>query len=67
MTPTKATAKPHQINFRVTAEEYDAFSEAADEAGLSLSEWLRLVARAGAGMRALEGHLRRAASKGTRA
>lgn len=39
-----------QINFRVTDEEEDAFRKAARAAGLSLSDWLRLNARIGAGL-----------------
>lgn len=53
-----------QINVRLTLEERDAFAAAAEEAGLSVSEWARLVLRAAAGERALEGHLRRAAKSG---
>lgn len=41
-----------QINIRVSAEEKERFDAAAEDAGLDLSTWLRLLARKAAKMRA---------------
>ena len=49
-----------QMNIRVADEEAAAFKAAAEEAGLSLSDWLRAVALAASGTGVLEKHLRRA-------
>ncbi len=58
--------KRPQVNVRLTQDELEAFTAAAEDAGLTLSEWMRLVGRAAAGMRDLESHLRRARSKAGR-
>jgi hypothetical protein len=49
-----------QVNVRVSDEEYEAIESAADDCDVSVSEWIRLVARGAAGMPALEVHLERA-------
>lgn len=42
--------RSHQINFRAGDEEAEAFRGAAEEAGLTLTDWCRLQARIGAGL-----------------
>lgn len=39
-----------QLNVRVSDDEYEAFSAAAKAAGLTLTDWIRLNARIGAGL-----------------
>ena len=56
-----------QMNTRVAEEEAEAYREAADEAGVSLSDWIRLMLNAASGKRGLEKQLRRASSAGERA
>lgn len=60
-------ARDTQLNVRLDDDEAHAFNEAATAAGLSTSEWARLVLRAAAGRRALTEQLGRAARAGNRA
>lgn len=56
-------ARDTQINLRVSADEASDLSEAAADAGMSLSEWARLVLLYAAG-RPIAEHLDRAAEVG---
>lgn len=42
--------KDETIMLRLSAEEHDAFRAAASAVGLTLSQWLRTLARRGAGL-----------------
>jgi hypothetical protein len=59
--------RARQANFRCTHEEYEAIASAAEDCDLSVSDWLRLIARGAAGMPALGVHLERADEAHSRA
>jgi predicted HicB family RNase H-like nuclease len=47
---TTGRKRDKQINVRVSAAEYAAFSEMADQSGMQLAVWIRLVCRRAAGL-----------------
>lgn len=57
------TARTNQVNVRLSDEETEVLRSAADEAGLTLSDWARLVMLAAAGDDKLMRQLRRVTPK----
>lgn len=53
-------ARNKQLNVALSAEEQKAIRDSADEAGLELSAWCRVVLRTAAGMGSLGDSLKRA-------
>lgn len=47
------------LQARVTPEEFDAVALAANDLGISVSEWLRGVARKAAGLATIDEHTER--------
>lgn len=51
--------RTHPFSFKVTEESLEAYQKAAEEAGMTTSEWARVVLDAAAGRLALPRHLLR--------
>ncbi len=60
-------ARSEQLNLRLAADEAADMREAAADAGLSLSEWARLVLRHASGRHQLSEHMADAAKAGAAA
>ena len=48
--PPREAPATSAISLRVTREELDAFHKAAEESGVSMTTWIRILLRRGAGL-----------------
>lgn len=58
--------RPAQLNLRISDDEARDMREAAAEAGLTLSEWARLILRHASGRHEMSEHMERAAEAGVK-
>ena len=58
--------RTEQLNLRLTDDEVRDMRDAAAEAGLTLSEWARLILRHASGRHEMSEHMERAADAGVK-